>query len=760
MLEKGTVFHKKALKEIVEYSNHLSNYLVDAGVIDKARAKEFQKVNESYIPFYRVFEDDTGAKSAGQGMTVYNPIKKILGSDRALVDPIESIIKNTYVYIELAERNRVLKAAVELSETHGLEELVVPKAPTMKPIEVTSGEIAKLSDSFGLDPTIVEQSLTVFRPIKEALAPDEIAVYREGKRKVYTVPPELAEALKGMDKSSASVLMKVLAGPVKTLKAGTVILPEFMIKNFTRDQVSAAIFSENGYIPVLDFARGMKEVVGGGEAYEAWLKGGGFGSAFTSIDRSYINEHVMNLDPVKDVMGKVRNLIKTPKQLAQVTGELIENATRLGEMKKALAKNGTSAAGIMESSYGTREVTLDFQRIGVAMQGINQAWAFSNPHVQGLDRIRRSFQENPTGFLIRTAAAVTVPSIMFWMLNHGDEREKEVPRWQKDLHWGFWTNDWKPTTAKIAGMAGPAFSKQDENGKYWLNEGVRYRIPKPQVLGQLFGSVAERLLDLWVAKDPKALKGLEQTIFDSVSPPITPNIAIPFVEQYSNKSLFTDSPIVPGQLEGTLPEVQYTEYTTQLSRTLGKMIQAVPNLGDKGIGDLKFSSPMVIENYIRAWSGGLGMYALRSADAGLRAAGILPDPPKAMGSLADDPFVKAFVVRFPAASAQSIVDFQEKNREHQQYLKSVQVEMGRGNVQAAIQLRLAEANRAKFVSLQRIGQSLDTLKRNIELVSKNPTIPDTEKRQLIDGMYFGMINVARTGNKLIDQIETALERKK
>jgi hypothetical protein len=48
-----------------------------------------------------------------------NPIKSIKGSERNTIDPIESVIKNTYLYLSLAERNAVGNAFVKMAKDSG-----------------------------------------------------------------------------------------------------------------------------------------------------------------------------------------------------------------------------------------------------------------------------------------------------------------------------------------------------------------------------------------------------------------------------------------------------------------------------------------------------------------------------------------------------------------------------------------------------------------------------------------------------------------
>lgn len=736
--------------EIVKYREAQLQYLVDAEVLSPEQLAKYKLTDPEYsTPFHRILEDRVGGKSLGKGGDVANPIKQMKGSEALLVDPIESLIKDTFVFVEMAERNRVLRSVVKLGEKYGVGPELLEKVKTpVKPIDVLPEEIARFNKEFGMDSEVAGQAMTVFRPLRQDLAPDQIAVFEKGKRQVYKVPEALAESLKNMDETSAGLLIKILAGPVKTLKLGTTMLPEFAMKNMIRDQAGAFIFSQNGYLPVVDFVRGVGEQIAGGETMKAWLKGGGAQATFMSLDRNYINENVMRLEPTQSVLKQVRNYVGSPYQALRMLNDGAENATRLGEMRKGLKGKKGTRSDIFEAAYQSREVTLDFQRMGRVTRAANQAVAFQNPQLQGIDRTRRAFKDDPMGTTIRVAAAVTVPSVLMWLNNNSDPRYAEVPDWQKDHFWIVMRDNWVDCTADQAAAQGEAFARQTKDGRWQLNEGNIYRIPKPQEIGLLFGTSVERMLDFAKTHDPKAFEGFSESVFDAIMPSITPNAAIPFIETMNNRSMFTGAPVVPGHLEKALPEVQYSAYTSETAKMLGRVIPPIP------MGKLNTSSPMVIENWVRSWTGGLGMYAMQAAEWGLVKSGQVVPPPKPLATLADMPVVKAFVVRFPTANAQSIVDFHNEFLKHEEVINAIEVSRSRGDFATMAKLIGDPKNEDKLMSLQGLNKVIGEMRRTVELINfdKEQYTP-LEKRQLIDGLYFGMIQTARLGNQLVKEIK-------
>jgi len=709
---------KKAFKELVQYQNNVLTYLKDSGVISEKAFKSITEANKSYVPFFRV-ADPGSTRGAGVGLKVKNPIKGIKGSEKDIVSPLESIIKNTYLYSKLAERNRVMTKLVELAEKNPEigKELVQRQKVKFKPTKVSEAEMQKFFNEHGIeaDPEV----MTVFRPRQEALRPDEIAVYKDGKRQTFKVPEDVSRAINALDEQSVNMLIKFLAIPARALRAGVTLTPEFAARNFIRDQTTAFILSKSGFVPVYDSLSGLGSLFKKDKVYQDWLKNGGANSAIVSLDRAYIKEKVFNLSKDTGLIDKTWNVVKTPLEAARVMSELIENSTRLGEFKRARKKGATPE----EAAFRAREVTLDFARMGTNIRALNMITAFMNVGIQGMDRTARAFKDAPMGTTLKVSAAVTLPSALLWWANKDDPRWKEMPDHIRDLNWLIMTED------------------------------VVYKVPKPFELGIIFGSGTERSLEAFFTDNPSAFKDFNKTMLEGAIPAYLPTFTVPIIEHFANKSTFTGRPIVPFATEGLLPEYQYSEYTSETAKGIASMIAAIPGFKTKA------PSPAVLDNYIRAWTGGTGRYALQLADTALIAAGVVQDPIKPEDTLADIPVVRAFVVRFPSATAKSIQDFYTNFKENQQVISTIRFLAKQGdfeNLQKELNL---EENADKLVNLQGVKQSLSNLSKMVRMVNKNPDFTPPEKRQMIDGLYNTMIQISNRGNMLVRELDKALKAK-
>lgn len=808
--------YAEVFTQLVDYQNNLTLYLKKSGILSDQAYEAMKDANRDYVPFYRVMDEGEEMGGTAGGRKVRQPIKRIRGSEREIHDPLESIIKNTYTYVALAERNAVGHAYVKMAKKSGKPGDFIEKVPDpVKPIQLREDEIRKAFDEFmtvtkqqkrtqteqtkttqtggiegqeppgkalqlvtarvkealkargfstgetdqmvnriagggkGADHTTTEtvireierttyvpelnirlpnDAATIWRTIQIPLKPNEIAVFEGGKRTVYKVDPDVASAFKASDAESVNLLLKILAIPAKSLRAGAVLSPDFIARNLVRDQLSAFVLTRGGYIPIFDFVRGATSLAKQDHEFGNWLKGGGANAAMVSVDRRYLQESILKLTKEDGLWDKAWNVVKSPLHLLRVASELTENATRLGEFKR-VTKGATDKATIQEGAYASREVTLDFARMGAKMRAVNMISAFSNAAVQGVDRTVRAFKEEPVQTSLKVAGAITVPSILLWIANHEDPRYKEIPDWQKDLFWIVMTKD------------------------------HIYRIPKPFELGVIFGSLPERALDAYYADKPEAFKNFEKAILDAFLPNLTPNVAQPVIEQFANRSLLTGHPLIPASAEKLLPEYQYTEYTTEAAKAIGGLIGAFPGITDRAIKDEQtfiggtaraLSTPALIENYLRAWTGGLGMYVLQIADKALRETGVLPDPVLPANTLADLPVIKAFTVRYPSATTQSIQDFYSNYAASQKYYNTIMHLATQGDPKA---VDLIHAHQEDLAQLSDLKEALSQQSQVIRLIHKNPEMSRDDKRQLIDTLYFRMIELSQAGNTAMKDLK-------
>jgi hypothetical protein len=734
--QKGNKKFETAFSDVVDYQNKMTKYLKDSGVLDEKSYNQMIEINKSYIPMHRFFEEG-GKPQSVRGLNVKNPIKKIKGSELQIIDPIESIVKNTYLYVDIAEKNRALQALVKLAQKSEYKDLIVKVKKPTTAINVEAPEIAKYLEEHGIDlKDMPSDQLTIFRKGWQTLGSDEFAVFFDGKREVYKTDPELIKSLKSMDAESSSVLLKILSAPAKALRAGVTLAPDFMAKNVFRDQFVAFI-QGNGYVPIYHALRGIGSLFKKDQAYQDWLKSGGANSAMVSIDRDYIQNNLLKLNSETKFIEATYNVIKSPLEVLRLASELTENMTRLGQFK-AMVKDGASPAEIFAAGLASRDVTVDFLRRGAQMRGLTQQTAFLNAKVQGMDRMYRQLIDKPLETVIKGMVGYTLPSLYIWWAAYSDETKttlangtvttrgdiyRDLPAWQRNMFHIIMTGVDEDLTI--------------------------YRLPKIFEYGLLFGSLPERALESFLEGNAEALKEFGKSLTESLAIDVTPTWAAPIIEQMANKSFFKGSPIVSYNSEKLLPEFQYNEYTSETAKIIAKTLRYMPFMEQAPKG-ASIQSPLVIDNYIRSFTGSLGPILINQLEAGLQKLNVIAPKNLPEKSIEQLPFVKAFLIRYPSSSSKSIETFFTKFQAGEKVTASFKMLLEKKDPNA---IKFFSKNAGQIANLNGLEKAMTLNNRTITLIVANPDMTPSDKRNLIDKLYATRIVYAQRGLQILEALE-------
>lgn len=792
--------YKKVFEEYSQYNQRLFEYMKESGYISKEFYQKALELNKDYVPFYRELDPATTTKTGGTGVSgVKNLMKEFKGSEKRVLDPVESTYLNTYYFVQLAEKNYVRRDLIDVvldaQKKHGtklkkiddditkfekaketekdpvrlekinqaidvaiarknelntafeydkIENIKIAETRTTK-VQLSKKELEKL-DVKDIDAAL-EKGASIFRKQRAELKDTEMPVYRDGKLEVYEVGPSLAKAVRDVNIESWGMLKKMANIPTRTLRAGATLDPAFTAKNFFRGELAATIFSKNRYFPLVHGSLGVFRLLRGKrkqtQLYKDFVKSGALQSSLVSFDRQYIREGFMKEELTS---RKVVNQINPKNYLEhlRVVSELAESAARISEFKmsqKRLRKTRpelTERQILEQSGFQAREVTLDFQKIGLQMQGLNAITAFYNARLRGYEQLIRGVVKNPAkviGFLLATQ---TLPSVLLWMANRDSDVYKNLPPYIKDNFHIIIINE-----------------GQD-------NE-IRFKIPKLWELGYIFGTLPEKALTWMDSKDKKAV---DEIVKDAVSSlgkfgrgliPQPEILRVP-LELAMNKSFFQDRPIIPARLEKLLPELQQTPYTSEVSKLLGDAFRKIPILN-------KISSPLQIDYAIKAWTGGLGAYALEGIDYILKKANVTEEYKKPLSddfvkNLQSMPFIKSFVVRYPTAGAEPLAKFWDKYKVIKEIRDSSDELRRQGKIQESQDILTDEARALGGLDAyaEAIG-AYNKLIRGLYLIPKdNKDITQNEIRDYIDKLYEAMILQGKAANKLINEVEKNLKK--
>ena len=620
--EVETPLLQKSAKEMYGYLDRLLRYAVDSKLLGEEDYSRIAGKNKNYVPYQRV-QDEAGGGGKKTGSAGGPLVVGIKGSARQIIDPLEQALKLSSNILRAADRNTANLALTEQADsTEGMGKWVERLPPEMAPKQFRLSEITKHLDDAGIkyekDSPAMENLVSIFRPdVKPSPRENIIVVQKEGKPVAYKIDPELYRSIDGLDKANVDIITELLSKPASVMRAGaTGLNASFIIPNVARDMIVATAQSPNGFNP-LHAVGGLVNHIGGTELYHEWRRGGGDNAAAEALYRTTLQNNLKEL-----LMNPVKFHVMHPVEAMRVLSGASEVMTRLGEFTQA-KKSGKSIRG---SAFDSREVTVDFGRIGLLTRAVNMTIPFSNVAAQGSDRLIRAFKDNPKRTSLKALVGVTLPTLMIYALNKDDEKYKDLPAWQRDLFWMI------PTK-------GTALEEQTDY----------IRIPKPFQLGVLFGSAVERGLEFVNTKDPKAFDGYLDSLLTVTLPSFAFAALMPMIEVQSNYSFFTKQPVVPGYLQRLPEEYQFEPYTTELAKGLARMGRQV------GIN----ASPIKWEHVMRGYTAGAGMdFARTVADPAIKAVtGEGTERPTK--TLADYPVVRSFVVR-KGGRTRSMTKFYER----------------------------------------------------------------------------------------------------
>jgi hypothetical protein len=300
--------------------------------------------------------------------------------------------------------------------------------------------------------------------------------------------------------------------------------------------------------------------MGNKEAYKSYkAMGGGHASSSVSTGRNALAESKAKLLPGYALKHPFKTAIGGLERL----NNAVESAPRLAEFKRISKPGdyGSKVKGIFESN----DVTTNFNKFGNTVKEVDSIVPYLNAAWQGLDKLYRTFKENPAQAIPKAFFAVTIPSILLYQTNHNNPAYQQLSDYIKD-----------------------------NNFLIPKSDGTFVKVPKPREIGVMFGSSVERAMRMWEDQDPEAFNRFGETVKANFMPPIR-TIADPIWRDLPANKDFVDRPIVSGSLQKLSPRFQFDEKTSEPA---------------KFIGDKLNLSPQQIDYVARSYLGGIAQLGL------------------------------------------------------------------------------------------------------------------------------------------------------
>lgn len=366
----ATPVMKEAAKKLYKFQNQVAAYLRDSGVISHAGYDAMLEANQFYVPFHRLLDEEgLGISPRGASLQPQNPLHRIEGSLKKKIDPLESVIKNTFIYMAMAERNVVATKMVNM--LRGADavfgELKLSERSLVRVEDKPGGEVsARITERLAAEgvtnaPTGLLDMLQSAQPLRA----DEIAVFEKGVRNVYRVDEDVARAIKGLDQESMHWMIQALAYPARLLRAGSVFNPDFWARHLFREQFYASTTYEHGIFTPVDSAKGLAGMVIRDPDFIDWMKGGGGHVSLMALDRNYLQENLQELTAKTGLMTRGWNMVRHPLTPLQAGTEVALSASHLGAFKKRLRMLEGQTAEKVQAPGGVLPAPEDhFPRIG------------------------------------------------------------------------------------------------------------------------------------------------------------------------------------------------------------------------------------------------------------------------------------------------------------------------------------------------------------------------------------------------------------
>lgn len=740
--------YEPAARMIDRTKNGVLDYAEGSGLYSLAQINAMKAQNPSHIPFVRDIEGGWSPPGAAskRGFQSRQGLKKIKGSEKQIVDPVEAEINAIYRLVQDADRNRGIGYLVDPlggknREITPVQEFVVNYLPKGSDVETLKAlppgrqlaVIEKALTDIGIEkakdqPEIIDAEFTDMTPEARAeftqklngrLGPNDFIYYREGKPEVWTAKdPALAKMIRGGTPIDREVVGGVMRWFATIQRSGITTLPDYIAKMVFRDQFTTPIVDKFGGAPFQNLLIGAMHVIRGDEHYLQFVRSGGMGSALADMDANYIRRDVDAVFTKTGTWGAVVNSVTHPIEAMRLAMERVDAMSRLGYYSRQVEAGFDPLKGAMRA----RKAYLDFAERGTSE--ILNWWAgvtpFLRPTILGIDQLVTAIKTNPVGMAVKGAGYITVPSVALWIMNYiadqglpDDEKYENLPRWQRDLFW---------ITPPIGG--------------------VRIRLPKPRELGMVFGSLPERMLEQWVKDDPRAFKDWASNFLGLFAPNLIPALPLPIIEQVTNHSFYQDRPLQPASLEGASNYMQYTPSTTETAKAISRV------LGPPGmhVADV---SPIVLENYAKQWAGTAGTDVLRILNVPTQLA-----PGHKPVELADLPFVSSFVVRNDSLGAAPIQDFYDELDKVTTAHKDLKLAVERNN---AAELDFTSKNIDAYIKLTNMATAMGRMRQALQGIQQSKDMTDDEKRQQSEDIYTGMLQIAKSGTSLMDTIHASSE---
>ncbi|MFN5251908.1 MAG: LPD38 domain-containing protein, partial [Bacteroidota bacterium] len=586
-LETAYPGFKAGASMVHDWARALWTKKFEAGLITREQFTEGLAIKD-YVPGLRAFDKEADAKTGGspQGARAARSsiVKRFRGSDRDVINPVDSLMADAHETAMAIARNDALKALDRLARIAGpgggaIAERIPSheiRAMNVDPLEaveraareagMAKADIVVLRDA--LEAQIGDDKVALFRPDMINEKGEPIAFFRDGgELKALRLADgdlgrQMVSLMNGMPPPQKDFFVESFAFTAQAARLGVTLDPIFQLKNLFRDQVQSILFYGRPFERAKSLAAGAADEALQRDAARQYARAGGvMGGVYTATAREAAA--LRDIKALERVGWQVARL-PSWKGLMQVS-EFTESANRLGLMRtfkeEAMARGLDENAAIFEAAYRARDHA-DFSRHGSRMMAIGRMIPFLRASLVGSDKFTRQtlvplLREAVTaeeqraramavGTWARVSAAVTA-----WLGVHALMADDEYYREASSLranHFVFRVGD------------------------------TFVAVPKPYDTAVFFNT-AEAVFDAWAKNNPNAARAWREALFRTTLPPdlLQGNPLLKtMIEMRTGKDVFRGTSVVPEDVAALEPWQQATARTSEIAKKMGEALNVAP----------------------------------------------------------------------------------------------------------------------------------------------------------------------------------------
>jgi hypothetical protein len=646
-----------------EFNHDILDFLYEKELLSKEQ-RDALYIDNDYAPFQRDMSDrvlNAGARTSqrpevnGPLANKYGVYRSIHGSMRDIINPAQSTIQFIYEMRLRAAFNDVLQAMDRLATRAGngggeiFERLPAHEAQRH---EVQIREtLRSAARGAGLSDT---DTAAMLATVESYLGPNATAELfslkqagEKGERIVWfysngkAVPARLAdgsmglmmfEAFTTLGRRTPDLWMKLIGIPAATVRWGVTNAFEFIVRNLWVDAIASSVNSPYAR-PFLTQARGLREVLGGGEYFRMYNRYAGMmgGETVQSLsDQSLERDFEALRSQREHIIRRPKGIVDFLKMVMNF-GELSETATRVGVFRNAMISNMadglTRYQAAFEAAHAAHDV-MDFSRHGSKTELIRRAIPFWGAATQGIDRYLRTLtgandhgsavttwmryqfggrqltphEQRSLGQAARawfwTTMIMGGASAFFWWLGSDDEDLDDIPDRIRATHW----------RVSIDGIL--YFIPKDFRSFLDISDEkhLPLRLPKPFEMTWVANAM-ERGLDAAYKGDKSAALRYLNDFWTIIQPPDSiPALDLPYGLMHG-KDDFAHRDIIPYWEQQLERADQYGPYTSEMAKKIGNAVNISPYYVDylvRGLGASVGRDAQTAWEFAHNWVTGTG----------------------------------------------------------------------------------------------------------------------------------------------------------